>query len=63
MLSKLLIYDSRIYSKYPNTLDTQRICCNHPKKKKEKEFAVITLKFEQDGFTEDQCTQKKQPEL
>ena len=26
-------------------------------------FAVITLKFEQDGFTKELCTQKMQPEL
>ena len=26
-------------------------------------FAVITLRFEQDGFTEEQCTQMMQPEL
>ena len=26
-------------------------------------FAVITLKFEQDDFTKEQCTQKMQPEL
>ena len=28
-----------------------------------KKFAVITLKFKQDGFTEEQCTQKMQLEL
>ena len=28
-----------------------------------KTFAVIILKFEQDGFTDDRCTQKMQLEL
>ena len=35
----------------------------NPKYSVPQKFAVITLKFEQDGFTKEYCTQKMQPEL
>ena len=38
------------YRQNPNYSDIQK-------------FAVITLKFEQDGFTKESCTQKMQLEL